>query len=512
VSSAAAAAPRARTLPAWWPLAALLLLAAVLRFATLDLQSLWYDEAYTPVHVLRPSLFTTLHNVVRTENSPPLWYVLEWGWTRIFGTGAVALRFISALAGLGTVAAGWWIGRELAGRRAAIVLTALLAVNPLFVWYSQEARAYMLSAFFAALAFLWFLRAEREPSRRALAWWAGMTALALVSHYFTVFLAIPEAVVLLAGVRERRAKLLACGAVAVVGLALLPLIAAQGGHGTQWIGRWALSSRVQAIPQYWLTGESGAPLGHGVELLVLLVVGVGATLFVFLDGVARRACLLALSVGAAAILVPFALALMGADYLAPRNLLAAWVPLSAALAVPLACRREGWALAGLLCVMWLGVTLDVNASPRLQRGDWRGVAKRIMPPLQIPASAGFPKSLKLYGGPDAVVTPELGSAPLLYYSPRWLFHGPYRPAHGSVTVSSVAVIVNGPVSAARKLKIAALGARRFEVVDVHGIRIVWVGLAKPVTVTAAVLRRLGAPADKPEVLAPPPPSNLPIGG
>ena len=54
-----------------------------------------------------------------------------------------------------------------------------------------------------------------------------------------------------------------------VGLALLPLIAAQGGHGTQWIGQWAVSSRLQAIPQYYLTGYSGAPLGHGIELLAL---------------------------------------------------------------------------------------------------------------------------------------------------------------------------------------------------------------------------------------------------
>ena len=65
---------------------------------------------------------------------------------------------------------------------------------------------------------------------------------------------------------------------ALVGLALLPLISAQGGHGTQWIGRWPLSERLQAIPQYYLTGYSGAPLGHGVELLVALPIlaGLGA--------------------------------------------------------------------------------------------------------------------------------------------------------------------------------------------------------------------------------------------
>jgi len=70
---APAALVNARRLPRWWGLAALIALAAVVRLATLDLQSFWYDEAFTPVHVLHPSLSATLHSVVYSENSPPLW-------------------------------------------------------------------------------------------------------------------------------------------------------------------------------------------------------------------------------------------------------------------------------------------------------------------------------------------------------------------------------------------------------------------------------------------------------
>ncbi|HEY2572154.1 MAG TPA: hypothetical protein VGI27_11800, partial [Solirubrobacteraceae bacterium] len=66
--AAAAPAPRAATrrLPAWWPLAALIVLGAALRLSTLDLQSFWYDEAYTPVHVLHPSLWSTLRSMVHS--------------------------------------------------------------------------------------------------------------------------------------------------------------------------------------------------------------------------------------------------------------------------------------------------------------------------------------------------------------------------------------------------------------------------------------------------------------
>jgi mannosyltransferase len=162
-------ASAASSLARWWPLAALTLLAAALRLSTLGLQSFWYDEAFTPVHVLHPSLWATLRSVAHTENTPPLWYVLAWADARVLGTGEVALRLPSALAGIATVPVAWALGRELEGPRArgaAAVCAALVAVNPLFVWYSQEARAYALFVLVAALAMLCFLRVLREPAPR----------------------------------------------------------------------------------------------------------------------------------------------------------------------------------------------------------------------------------------------------------------------------------------------------------------------------------------------------------
>jgi mannosyltransferase len=396
---------RTQRLTGWWPLAALTLLAAVLRFATLDLQSFWYDEAFTPVHVLHADLGATLRAVSHTENTPPLWYVLIWGSSRIWGNGEVALRSLSALAGVATVPVAWGIGRELAGRRAALVAAALVAVNPLFVWYSQEARAYSLFTLLAAFAVLCFLRALHEPTARRLAGFAVAGILALLTHYFAVFLLAPMCVWLLVlGYRERRYTVLpTVGAVGVVGVALIPLIVAQGGHGTQWIGRWALSSRLEAIPQYYLTGYSGAPLGHGLELLVALLIlaGIGYGLWSVLEPREERGALIALVLSACGVLIPIALVAFGADYLAPRNLIAAMVPLTALIAVVTVAHRTGrvgMTIAGLIALAFLCVSIDVNLSPRLQRGDWRGVAHVI-------------------ASPRVITTVELGAAPLEYYLP-----------------------------------------------------------------------------------------------
>ncbi len=458
---------RIAALVTWWPLLAILLFAAALRLSTLGLQSFWYDEAFTPVHVLRASFGATLHNVVHTENTPPLWYMLEWGFSRVLGTGAVALRLLSALAGVATVAVAWAIGSELAGRRAAIVTAMLVAVNPLFVWYSQEARAYALFVFTASLALLCFLRAMRALRNRRLAEFALTASLALLTHYFAAFLLIPMALWLLwlavtggwsdesampparaGGIAESTSSnaqpesgphlraggiaksedrggaqitprertpnpknlprvLCALALPGLIGLALIPLILAQGGHGTQWIGEWPLASRLEAIPQYYLTGYSGSSLGHGIEALVALVIlaGVLYGLWSTLTRREERGALIALTITAVGVLTPVLLSLLGADYLAPRNLVAAMVPLSALLAIVIAAQRTGrigMALAGLLALAFLVLSIDVNLSPRLQRGDWSGVAD----------------VLRSAQTKHVITTVELGSAPLEYYLPR----------------------------------------------------------------------------------------------
>jgi mannosyltransferase len=547
-ATAAAARPAAiaeqRRLPPWWPLAALILLAAVLRLATLTEQGFWYDEAFTPVHVLHAGLSATLKAVVHSENTPPLWYLLAWVDGRLFGDGALALRLPSALAGIATVPVVWAIGQELSGRRAGLIGAAIVAVNPLFVWYSQEARAYGLFVFFAALAMLCFVRLLRVPSARRAAWFALSGALALLTHYFAVYLLIPMVLLLLRERSARRAALPAAAALAVVGLALLPLISAQGGHGTQWIGRWALSSRLQAIPQYFLTGYSGSPLGHGVELLVALPILAGIALGGWRllgsasgappdrapvprptpSALAAQSCVpsardgawIMLAIAAFGVLAPIVLAVFGADYLAPRNLVAAMIPVSVLLAILLAAidgpdvpdarsRRApgasqdgspsapaspresalplGALLSALVLAGFLVVSLDVDASPRLQRGNWRDVAKL----------------LDRGGRPRAITTVELGAAPLEYYLPH--LHLSNLARHATVSVSEIDETGYAPLrrSAGRP---PAVGFHLLERREIDGLIAYRFVSSVPRPVPEAVLRRNVITLAHPEVLVP----------
>jgi mannosyltransferase len=501
-------AQRTGALAPWWPLAAITILAAALRLSTLGEQSFWYDEAFTPVHVLRASLGTTLHNVVHTENTPPLWYVLEWGVSRVLGTGTIALRLLSALAGIATVVVAWAIGAEMEDRRtrrAAIATATFVAVNPLFVWYSQEARAYGLFVLTASLALLCFLRALRDPGTRHLAEFALAASLALLSHYFAVFLLIPMVLWLVWSVvptgpnrkrtpRQRTANpknlsrvLCAVAFPVLVGLALIPLILAQGAHGTQWIGEWALGSRLETIPQYYLTGYMGAALGHGIELLVLVVLLVGFAygLWCTLTPREERGALIALTVLCAGVLIPVVLAFVGVDYLAPRNLVAAMVPLSALLAIVIVAQRTGrvgMGFAVLAALAFLALTVDVDLSPRLQRGDWSAVAK-------VLRSAA----------PDHVITTvQLGSAPLEYYLPALHELAPDM----RVRVSEIDETGYAPLRKSAESP-PAPGFRLLERRNIHGLIIYRFTSSAPVTISGeALLRGVITEEAHPEILVP----------
>jgi uncharacterized membrane protein len=244
---------------ALWALALLTALGAAMRFASLDVQSYHHDEVITAMRVIPGSFSDMLHAVKGSESNPPLYYVLAWGWAKAFGTHEVGLRSLSALFGAATVPLAYCIGAELAHRRAGLIAAALVAVNPMLIWYSQEARSYALLVFFCAASLLFFVRALRTRRGRDLALWALASALALCSHYFAVFAVAIEALWLLIALRGRwRLVFPAVAAVGLVGLALIPLISAQvNPTHIGWIEESLLSTRFYQTGVSFLVGETG---------------------------------------------------------------------------------------------------------------------------------------------------------------------------------------------------------------------------------------------------------------
>ena len=158
-----------------------------MRAYRLGSQSLWIDEMFTlrsagvgaPFHAA--DLLGDIHGA--------LYSLVLHGCSRLLGDSEAALRLPSMLFGVAlvpvmAVLAGAWIGRE--AEKPAAWLTAL---SPFLVWYSQEARNYMLLMLCVGLSSVALLRLRRRPTPAGAAIWLGVAWAGLLSNFSFVLLA-----------------------------------------------------------------------------------------------------------------------------------------------------------------------------------------------------------------------------------------------------------------------------------------------------------------------------------
>jgi hypothetical protein len=460
-------------------LAAIVLLAAWLRFRHLGLQSYWFDESVT-VRIVDQPFGGMVDAIPRTESTPPLYYVLAWLWSRIAGVSEPGLRSLSAVAGVATVPLVWAAGRRLVGSRAGLVAAALCAANPTLVWYSQEARSYALMVFFGAVSFLLFASTRERASGRSLSVWGLACAAALATHYFAAFLILPEAALLLW--RWRRSHpwpvIGAIGAVGAVGVALLPLAQHQEASGrTAWIAASDVGDRVKEVGRELLSAGTHAittgtdPRSAWSLAALLLVLGAIATVLWRGEARERSGAGLAALVGGAAILVPLALTVTPLDFFQDRNLLAAWIPLSVGIGAAFAVRRAaplGLLAAGALVGMGVWVDHRVTREPGLQRADWRGLAHVLGPPSEARAIQ---------------VQPSFAVAPLAVYGHRTM---PLPPGARVREIDVVGRLPAGPGPA-----VGPGGLRLVQRWQGRQLTLLRYRGATPVTLTAPVLAQTG---------------------
>ena len=353
--------------------AGLTVLGAALRFPTLDRQSFWLDELVT-ASLLDRSLEDVLREVPRSEGTPFLYYVVAWAWGTLFGLGEVGLRSFSALAGTATVPLAYGAGAVLVSRRAGLVAAALVAANPFLVWYSQEARSYALLALLGAASVLAFGLALRG-ARAWLVAWAAVSALAIATHYFAVFVVVAEALWLGVRLRAWRPVLLACVLPGATLVAHVPLVLEQR-DGAEAVTGSPLVGRIAGIPKNLAVGYSFPAEALGSALVgVLLLVGVA--LLVRLAPRERFGALIAGSIALAAIATPVVLALGGVDFLIARNTIVAVVPGAVCVGAGYATGRLGLVAATLLCVLSAAIALAPALDATYGRTDWRGAAEAL---------------------------------------------------------------------------------------------------------------------------------------
>jgi uncharacterized membrane protein len=86
------------------------------------------------------------------EPHPPLFYIGQHLWLRLFGNSVAAMRSLSALYSVAAIACAYGLGRKLLGYRGGLLLAALLGLNPFYFFHSLNVRMYCSLVFWTILS------------------------------------------------------------------------------------------------------------------------------------------------------------------------------------------------------------------------------------------------------------------------------------------------------------------------------------------------------------------------
>ena len=137
--------------------------------------SLWGDESFTAVAVQEN--FGRMLQIVAKDTAPPLYYILLFIWTRIFGNSEPAIRSLSVLLYLGTVFTVFLIAKKIWHQKAGLLAVLLTLANPFLFPFAFEGRMYAILVFFVTLSFYFWI------SKNFWGYVLAVTA-ALYSHHY----------------------------------------------------------------------------------------------------------------------------------------------------------------------------------------------------------------------------------------------------------------------------------------------------------------------------------------
>lgn len=186
----AADMPGGRALP--W-LLAILALGCLLRVWGIEKESAWWDEYSSLVHLKEPGLLAFLSaNRTYDPATLPLYYSIEYLWSRVFGDATVVMRMPSILMGLAIIPAAYWLGWRLFSRRAGLLVAAMVAFSPIHIFHAQGIRMYVLFTLLAVLSMLTYQKLRDEGGRANLATHALVQLLLSWTHPFAVLLPVVQ--------------------------------------------------------------------------------------------------------------------------------------------------------------------------------------------------------------------------------------------------------------------------------------------------------------------------------
>ena len=301
----------------------------------LDRRPLWLDEALLASNVLDPGM--SLFQPLSHRQMAPIGYLVGESLVSQISTGEHALRLLPFLAAVAALLLFALLARRVLDPLPALFSTAVVACSPLLIYYSAEAKPYMLDVLAAVAMALATLRVARSDG--GFAAWRDWGLVALGAAFISIpapFLIAAGALALLADRQFRTAR-----SVLRIGVAALPAVLVVGLH---FLTVYRSTDTTSFMERYWaeffLQPEPSAlwrgAVKRGYEF--------------FSDGLFG---VMIYQLPQGTILLMVVLVLLGAAALARRSLRVAMLLVGPALFAMAAALAQRWPLAARLLLFLL---------------------------------------------------------------------------------------------------------------------------------------------------------------
>jgi len=160
---------------------------------------IWFDEIFSAAIADHPDFATFITRCLH-ELSGPVYYSILWLWVKVAGISDSALRFPSLACALATplIILRW--GHP--DRQTRMIWAGIIAVLLPVTYHAAEARPYALIVLMATGQAIALANLLRRPSSQSAWWWSCLSALMILTHYFTLIVTGLQALLILARGRE----------------------------------------------------------------------------------------------------------------------------------------------------------------------------------------------------------------------------------------------------------------------------------------------------------------------
>lgn len=255
---------------------ALILLKLVISIPFLTFQPIDLDEPFSIYHAQKS--LPHLISIFKTENNPPLHFILLHFWEQLFGIGAISVRSLSLLFSLLTIPILWKIATQFINFKAAILLCLLFIFSDYHHYHGLEARTYSLLVFEYSLLLYFLMKILLSTSNTKSKYYimvGFLNALLFYTHYIFPLILLSEIGLILVFYRNVDWKKLGFTAVVFVSLCLpwIPVMITRV-DSIQTSGTWVSTAQYSE-----LYGFINKFFNDKWVFLTLILISVGSFLF-----------------------------------------------------------------------------------------------------------------------------------------------------------------------------------------------------------------------------------------